>query len=273
LPAAEAKPELATATERAEAAALPAAEAKPELATAIERGEMKVHLLELEGWVLVLRVLLAVALGGALGLEREIDAQPAGFRTHIVLCLGAALFGLISVHAFAPFESTRADSNVQIDVTRVASQVVVGVGFLGGGAILKYGASIRGLTTAASMWVTAAVGLAVGVGYYWAAVAVAAATLLSLVGFRRFRDRVRRRYGRQTETVTFRLAADADAGGLVSAIYDLGGVNVRNLQVDRSGDEIAITAGLKSDVGVPLERMVADLATRDDVAEMSIEER
>jgi putative Mg2+ transporter-C (MgtC) family protein len=234
---------------------------------------MEVQLLELENWVLVLRVLLAVGLGGALGLEREIDAQPAGFRTHIVLCLGAALFGLISVHAFAPFESVRADSNVQIDVTRVASQVVVGVGFLGGGAILKYGASIRGLTTAASMWVTAAVGLAVGLGYYWAAVAITAATLVSLVGFRRFRDRVRRRYGRQTETVTFRLARDADAASLVSAMHDMAGVKVRNLQIDRSGDQIEMSVSLKSDVGVGLDRMVAALATREEVEEMSIEER
>jgi putative Mg2+ transporter-C (MgtC) family protein len=234
---------------------------------------MKVQLLELEGWVLILRVLLAVALGGALGIEREIDAQPAGFRTHIVLCLGAALFGLISVHAFAPFESVRADSNVQIDVTRVASQVVVGVGFLGGGAILKYGASIRGLTTAASMWVTSAVGLAVGLGYYWAAVAITAATLVTLVGFRRFRERIRHRYGRHTETVTFRLNPDADAGGLVSAIHDLAGVSVRNMQIDRSGDQIEMSVGLKSDVGVRLDRMVAELATRGDVAEMSIEER
>ena len=120
---------------------------------------MKAELLHLDNSVMVLRVLLAVALGGALGIEREIDAQPAGFRTHILICLGAALFGLISIHAFAPFEATRNSTDVQIDVTRVASQVVVGVGFLGGGAILKYGASIRGLTTAASMWVAAAVGL------------------------------------------------------------------------------------------------------------------
>jgi putative Mg2+ transporter-C (MgtC) family protein len=122
------------------------------------------------------------------------------------------------------------------------------------------------------MWVTAAVGLAIGVGYYWAAVAITVATLVSLVGFRGLRERIRR-YGRHTETVTFRLRADADAGDLVSAINDLEGVNVRNLQIDRSGDEIEITVGLKSDVGVRLDRLVAQLATRDDVQEMSTEER
>jgi putative Mg2+ transporter-C (MgtC) family protein len=234
---------------------------------------MKAHLLELDNPVLILRVLLAVALGGALGTEREIDAQPAGFRTHIVLCLGATLFGLISVHAFAPFESVRADSNVQIDVTRVASQVVVGVGFLGGGAILKYGASIRGLTTAASMWVTAAVGLAIGVGYYWAAVAITIATLISLVVFRWVREWIRRRFARHSETVTFRLAPDADAGELVSALHDVAGVSVRTLQIDRSGDQVEVTVGLKSEAGVPLDRIVAQLGSRIDVAEMSVDER
>src|SRR6266545_2820461 len=200
---------------------------------------MKAELLQLDNSVMVLRVLLAVGLGAALGLEREIDNQPAGFRTHIVICLGAALFGLISVHAFAPFEATRNSTDVQIDVTRVASQVVVGVGFLGGGAILKYGASVRGLTTAASMWVAAAVGLAVGVGYYWAAVAVTAATLIALV----------------------------------AAIHELSRVGVRDLQIDRSGEQTEITVGLKSELGVRLDRMLAELAARDDVAQMSLDER
>lgn len=234
---------------------------------------MKAQLLQLDNSIMVLRVLLAVGLGAALGLEREIDNQPAGFRTHILVCLGAALFGLISIHAFAPFEATRNSTDVQIDITRVASQVVVGVGFLGGGAILKYGASIRGLTTAASMWVAAAIGLAVGLGYYWAAVAVTIAALVSLTGFRPLRAWVRRRYGRQVETVSFRLAPGVDPGGVVAALNDLAGVNVRNLQVDSSGEQTEITVGLKTETRVPLQRMLGDLAERHDVAEMTYEER
>jgi len=147
------------------------------------------------------------------------------------------------------------------------------VGFLGGGAILKYGASIRGLTTAASMWVAAAVGLAAGVGYYWAAVAVTVAALVSLTGFRQLRAWVRRRFGRRTETVTFRLAAGVDPAGVIAALNDLPGVNVRNLQVDSSGDATEITVGLKTGMGVPLERMLGDLASRDDVAAMSYDQR
>lgn len=234
---------------------------------------MKAQLLHLDNSVMVLRVFLAVGLGAALGIEREIDNQPAGFRTHILVCLGAALFGLISIHAFAPFEATRNSTDVQIDVTRVASQVVVGVGFLGGGAILKYGASIRGLTTAASMWVAAAIGLAVGVGYYWAAVAVTVAALVSLTGFRQLRSWIRRRFGRRAETITFRLAAGVEPAAMIAALNGLPGVNVRNLQVDSSGEATEITVGLKTGVGVPLERMLGDLASRDDVAAMSYDQR
>jgi putative Mg2+ transporter-C (MgtC) family protein len=231
------------------------------------------HLLNLDGTVLVLRVLLAVVLGSALGIEREIDNQPAGFRTHILICLGAALFGLISVHAFAPFEASRNSTNVQIDVTRVASQVVVGVGFLGGGAILKYGASVRGLTTAASMWVAAAVGLAVGVGYYWAAVAVTVATLIALVVFRSLRDWIRRQFGRRREVVTFSLIPGADPTGLVGAIHELQNVEVRNLEIDSSGERAEVTVGLRSGIGVRLDRLLADLAARDDVVQMALDER
>ncbi|HEX7275962.1 MAG TPA: MgtC/SapB family protein, partial [Acidimicrobiales bacterium] len=132
----------------------------------------------------VLRIALAVLLGGLVGLEREVSHQPAGLRTHITVALGAALFGVLSVHGFDAYVQARGDSNYQVDVTRVASQVVVGVGFLGAGAILKEGATVRGLTTAASLWATAAIGLAVGMGNFLAGSVTTAALLLSLVGLR-----------------------------------------------------------------------------------------
>src|SRR5436305_11705388 len=105
---------------------------------------------------IVVRFLAAAALTGAIGIEREIAGQPAGLRTHITVGLGAALFGLISVHGFDAYVVPRNDTTYQIDVTRVASQVVVGIGFLSAGAILKAGASIRGRTTAASPWASPA---------------------------------------------------------------------------------------------------------------------
>ena len=102
--------------------------------------------------------MLALVLGGLIGLERELSDHPAGLRTHIGVCMGAALFGIVSGYGFVGFDASRSQTNYQVDPTRVASNIVTGVGFLGGGAILKHGATVRGLTTAASLWVTAAIG-------------------------------------------------------------------------------------------------------------------
>lgn len=126
---------------------------------------------------LIGRLGAALVLGGAIGMERELTGQVAGLRTHMSVALGAALFGIVSAYGWSEFAAVRAQTNVQVDVTRVASNIVTGVGFLGGGAILKDGATVRGLTTAASLWVTAAVGLAVALGGY----SLAAVTTVGLV--------------------------------------------------------------------------------------------
>src|SRR3989454_7314605 len=141
---------------------------------------------------LILRLLLAGALAGALGVERELTEQPAGFRTHILVGLGAALFAILSAYGFATVLAGQPSHGVSADVTRIASQIVVGIGFLGGGAILKYGSTVRGLTTAASLWVTAAIGTAVGVGALVLGTATAGITLVALVGLRPLRGVLRR---------------------------------------------------------------------------------
>jgi putative Mg2+ transporter-C (MgtC) family protein len=108
----------------------------------------------------VVTLLLAVLLGGLIGLNREQADRPAGFRTHMLVAVGSTLFTLLSVHAFDPG-----------DPGRVASQILPGMGFLGAGAILKESGDIKGLTTAASLWSTAAIGMAVGVGAWLLAIA------------------------------------------------------------------------------------------------------
>lgn len=138
------------------------------------------------------RLLLAAVLGACIGAEREVDGRDAGLRTHLMLSLGAGLFGVISVGAWDQFADRTADTNFRVDVTRVASYVAAGIGFLGGGAILKQAGGVRGLTTAASLWVAAAVGLASGVGLWVAAVASTAGALLSLAVLKPVRDLVRR---------------------------------------------------------------------------------
>src|SRR5829696_1563424 len=111
---------------------------------------------------LAVRMLLAAILGAAIGFEREIHEHPAGMRTHLLVSLGSGIFTILSIVAFTGPPAP--NGSIPTDTSRVAAQVVSGIGFLGAGAILKYGTSVRGLTTAASLWATAAVGMAAGAG-------------------------------------------------------------------------------------------------------------
>jgi putative Mg2+ transporter-C (MgtC) family protein len=121
------------------------------------------------------RLIIAALLGALIGAEREIHGHPAGIRTHMLVALGSGVFTVMSIHGFGQeVDPTR------IDPTRIAAQIVSGIGFLGAGAILKDGVVIRGLTTAASLWATAAVGLAAGAGEHVVAVVASAVILVSL---------------------------------------------------------------------------------------------
>lgn len=142
---------------------------------------------DLPQWELIIRVVVAAVLGGAIGFEREYHDQPAGFRTHILVALGAALFTLVGSYGIDVFTAGAAGS-VRLDPSRVTAQIVSGIGFLGAGAILRYGLNVRGLTTAASLWVTAAIGAAVGIGYWWGAAFVTVAVLVALYGLKWVED-------------------------------------------------------------------------------------
>ena len=133
----------------------------------------------------IVRLAIAVAAGMAIGIEREMQEQAAGLRTHILVCVGSCLFTLVGVYGFQHLGGGTANP----EPTRIASNIVTGVGFLGAGAILREGLSVRGLTTAASLWVVAAIGMAVAVGMYFAtgvAVVFAVASLWLLRPFRRW---------------------------------------------------------------------------------------
>ena len=137
---------------------------------------------DLHAWMLV-RLFAAVLLGSFIGYERERTGKPAGVRTHAMVCLGAALFTIISIYGFAP----------GADTSRVAAMIVSGIGFLGAGAILHERGGVQGLTTAASLWVTAAVGMAVAVGMVLMSLATAALVFFVL----RFAPTVRQRVSRE----------------------------------------------------------------------------
>ncbi len=130
---------------------------------------------ELEWFEVLARLALAAGLGGAIGIERELRDRLAGLRTHLLVAVGAALFTLVSAYAWTDFDFT---GNVTFDPTRIAAQIVTGIGFLGAGAIIRQGPTVHGLTTAATLWASAAIGMASAAGFYTGAVLATAVTLI-----------------------------------------------------------------------------------------------
>ena len=126
------------------------------------------------------RLALAAALGSIIGLEREFREREAGLRTHLLVSLGSALFTIVSAFGFHDVLTHDPQVVVRLDPSRVAAQIVSGIGFLGAGAIIRQGLSIRGLTTAATLWVVAAIGMAAGAGFYSVAIITTVVALVAL---------------------------------------------------------------------------------------------
>lgn len=185
------------------------------------------------------RLLLAAALGSLVGFERERLLWTAGIRTHMLVCVGACLFMIVSAYGFA---GSLGEQHVVLDPSRVAAQVVSGIGFLGAGAILARGEVVRGLTTAASVWSVAAIGLAVGGGLYFASAASTAVILVILAGVKPLEEAYRAR------NQSCRLAVEAEHGVLTPDIVkDV--LQIRTAQIKRflvsngdagSGEKITI---------------------------------
>lgn len=138
---------------------------------------------------IVLRLVAALLIGGCIGLERSYHGRPAGFRTHALVCLSTSLLMLLTVYEERWFPVI-SQGRIALDPTRVAQGIMTGIGFLGAGTILKDGLTVRGLTTAASIWITAAIGVLIGVGFYFPAVMATGLTLLTLSLFRWIEDRI-----------------------------------------------------------------------------------
>ncbi|HOB29318.1 MAG TPA: MgtC/SapB family protein [Bacillota bacterium] len=176
-------------------------------------------------WEVILRLGLAVVFGGAIGFERESQNLPAGFRTHILVCVGAALIMMVSAYGFTgPLAET-------VDRSRIAASVVTGIGFLGAGTILRQRGSIRGLTTAASIWVVSAIGLAVGIGFYFPAVLTTLVVLVSLLVLGRLDRLLISSYRVKRLTVSI-----PDRPGLmreITAIFTELKINIRKIEFDQ----------------------------------------
>jgi putative Mg2+ transporter-C (MgtC) family protein len=127
------------------------------------------------------KLFISAVLGGFIGWERERRGRPAGLRTHLLVCVGVTLIMLVSEHIFVQYQVYKQDSILRIDPARIAAQVVTGIGFLGAGTIMRFRATVRGLTTAASLWVVAGIGLAIGSGFIIPAIFTAFIAIMTLV--------------------------------------------------------------------------------------------
>lgn len=211
-------------------------------------------------WEILIRLVLAVAAGGLIGLEREIHGRAAGFRTHILVCLGSTLIMLLSIYGFT-------GAPVQGDPARLAAQVVSGIGFLGAGTILREGLSIKGLTTAASLWVVAGIGLAIGSGFYLGAVIATVLAVLTLVN-------KLEQYLIPHEERSLRLHI-ADKPGQVAAIATHLGqrrVNIRSMKLDTTDDgECYVEMRVETPYSFRMERLLEELSNLPEVKEINLQ--
>ena len=205
-------------------------------------------------WQIALRLLAAAVLGGLVGLEREKHNQPAGLRTHVILTLGSALAMTVSIDLAMQFQPLVPNG----DPARLAAQVVSGIGFLGAGAIFRYGTSIKGLTTATSLWTVAIVGLAVGAGHFFSAIVATALLLVALATL----DILEKRYLSSviTRTITIRVKDRPLLVGEVEQILqDLGiGIKSINVSKDMENNEVEVEAITK----VPSQQSTDKLISR-----------
>lgn len=183
---------------------------------------------------IVIRLVLACFLGGLIGLERESLNRPAGLRTYTLVCMGAALAMVVSQDMYYRYHNT-----VTADPGRIAAQVISGIGFLGAGTIMREGANIKGLTTAAGLWVVSCVGLAVGAGLYLAAVTTTGLVLLVLVYF----FKVEERFQGTREFKNFKVIVQDRPGqiGRVGTALGEEGVHIKNLTLSHpEGDQLIL---------------------------------
>jgi putative Mg2+ transporter-C (MgtC) family protein len=214
----------------------------------------------------LLRLALAAVFGGAVGLEREFREREAGFRTHMLVSVGSALFTIASAYGFRDF-LVNGGSLVRTDPTRIAAQIVTGIGFLGAGAIIRQGLSIRGLTTAATLWVVAAIGLTTGAGYYSAAAITTLLVLVSLWPLRILTHRVMARFRPETDRLVAQLPAGESPAPLISALESQG-AQLRTLEIGHEADRRTVLLDVTLPPRSDAPAIVARLSELENVLEI-----
>lgn len=191
-------------------------------------------------WMVLSRLLLAAILSGIIGFEREFHGRSAGFRTHILLCVGSTLIMLTSMHMFDLYSG-----KVVVDPGRIAAGVITGIGFLGAGTIMHFKSSIRGLTTAASLWVVAGIGLACGSGFYFGSIVTTAITIVALMVFSKLEHAMIRKDWYRTIIIEAKEGVDQLRS--IRGILDEWHAEITDFEVDhaRDGAGMLLRVGLK----------------------------
>lgn len=214
------------------------------------------------------RLCAALAAGAAIGFERSFHGRPAGLRTHSLVCLASAMLMLVTVYQSVWFP--HGADTVRIDPTRMAQGVMTGIGFLGAGVIIKEGAAVRGLTTAASIWITSAIGILAGVGFYFPLLAVTVAALCALSLFRRL-ESLLPSFSYAAHTVVVPIDSSIDEQALTRF---LGSIDIDVHQVSCLRDYVAGTIRYEMTVRTKLRSGLSFLNTawarRTDVVSYSI---
>jgi putative Mg2+ transporter-C (MgtC) family protein len=207
----------------------------------------------------ILRLGLAALLGGIIGIEREFREREAGLRTHMLVAVGAALFTVVSAFGFRDVLGSGSGAFVRLDPSRISAQIVSGIGFLGAGAIIRQGLSIRGLTTAATLWAVAAIGMASGAGSYAAAVITTVLVLIMLWPLRFVGRLLDRDHVHRLDVV---LTSSGSPRIVVEAIERLG-VHLESFEVGE--DERTVEVKLHLPRGISREAVVRALASHDGI--------
>ncbi len=215
----------------------------------------------------IIRVVLSCILGGLIGLERESLNKSAGFRTHILVCVGSALIMLVSQEIYFQYRG-----ETPMDPARIAAQVVSGIGFLGAGTIMREGVNVRGLTTAASLWVVAAIGLAVGTGFYFAAIITTGVVFLVLI----YLGKVERLMAGLELFETLLVTVDNRPGqlGRVGSFLGEQKVNIHHIELKQMRDnhQVLMQVSIKLPPTLGLEELMFQLSELPGVYQVGHEE-
>jgi putative Mg2+ transporter-C (MgtC) family protein len=218
---------------------------------------------DVEWWDVLLRIVVAAGLTGAIGLERELRERAAGLRTHMLVGVGSALFTIVSAYGWADFRFST-PQGIVFDPTRIAAQIVTGIGFLGAGAIIRQGLSVRGLTTAAGLWVVAAIGMAAGAGYYSAALFGTGVVLVGLGPLRWIEGGVLARLRRGGRVLEIDLPRERPISEVL-AVVERRRTRVSRVEFEDEETRRQLRIEIEVPLGAAEARLVDDLAALEDV--------